>query len=104
MGIENHKDWLADELAWMLCRVSSSYLGACVDFGNNLALLEDSVEVAEKLAPFVVTTHLKDMALTPYDHGFELSEVALGDGFLPLAKIIKILRKGADPTCIFAWR
>lgn len=93
VGIENHKDWLADELAEMLGRISSPYLGACVDFGNNLALLEDSVEVAQKLAPFVVTTHLKDMAISPYDLGFELSEVALGDGFLPLAKIVEILRK-----------
>ena len=93
VGIENHKDWLADELAEMLGRISSPYLGACVDFGNNLALLEDPVEVAQKLAPYVVTTHLKDMAMHPYDLGFELSEVALGDGFLPLAKIVEILRE-----------
>ena len=93
VGVENHKDWLADELAEMLGRISSPYLGACVDFGNNLALLEDSVEVAQKLAPYVVTTHLKDMAIRPYDQGFELSEVPLGDGFLPLSKIIQILRK-----------
>lgn len=93
IGIENHKDWLADELAEMLGRISNPYLGACVDFGNNLALLEDSIEVAQKLAPFVVTTHLKDMAIRPYDLGFEMSEVPLGDGFLQLAKIVEILRK-----------
>lgn len=93
VGIENHKDWLADELAEMLGRASSRYLGACVDFGNNLALLEDPLEVAQKLAPYVVTTHLKDMALKPYDLGFELSEVPLGAGFLPLAKIVGILRR-----------
>ncbi|MEJ7615803.1 MAG: TIM barrel protein [Pyrinomonadaceae bacterium] len=100
VGIENHKDWLADELAEMLGRLSSRYLGACVDFGNNLALLEDSLEVARKLAPYVVTTHLKDMALAPYDRGCELSEVPLGDGFLPLARIIEILR-GRQPDVPF---
>jgi sugar phosphate isomerase/epimerase len=94
VGIENHKDWLADELVEMLRRIGSSYLGACVDFGNNLALLEDSVEIAEKLAPYVITTHLKDMALAPYEQGFLLSEVPLGDGILPLARIIEILRRG----------
>jgi hypothetical protein len=47
IGLENHKEWLADELAGMLKKVSSPYLGACVDFGNNLALLEDSLQVAE---------------------------------------------------------
>lgn len=93
MGVENHKDWLADELAEMLGRISSPYLGACVDFGNNLALLEDSLEVARKLAPYAVTTHLKDMAVRPDDSGFELSEVPLGDGFLPLGQIVEILRR-----------
>jgi len=93
VGVENHKDWLADEQVAMLKRIGSEHVGACVDFGNNVALLEDSLEVAEKLAPYAVTTHLKDMAVRPYDEGFELSEVALGDGATPLAKIISTLRK-----------
>jgi sugar phosphate isomerase/epimerase len=93
VGVENHKDWLADELADLLRRVASPYLGACVDFGNNLALLEDSVEVAQKLAPYAVTTHLKDMAVSEYDQGFLLSEVPLGQGILPLAKIMEVLRR-----------
>ncbi|HEY8461118.1 MAG TPA: TIM barrel protein [Blastocatellia bacterium] len=92
-GVENHKDWLADEQVAMLKRIGSENIGACVDFGNNVSLLEDSLEVAEKLAPYAVTTHLKDMAVRPYEDGFELSEVALGDGSTPLAKIISTLRK-----------
>ncbi len=93
VGVENHKDWLADEFVEILKSVSSPYLGTCVDFGNNLAFLEDSIEVARKLAPYVVTTHLKDMAVKPYADGFELSEVALGDGITPMAEIVNILRK-----------
>jgi sugar phosphate isomerase/epimerase len=92
-GIENHKDWLAGELVEILRGFSSPYLGACVDFGNNIALLEDSLELASKLAPYVVTTHVKDMALARYEDGFLLSEVPLGEGVLPLGKIIEILRK-----------
>jgi sugar phosphate isomerase/epimerase len=93
VGVENHKDWLADELVEILKGIGSPHLGACVDFGNNLALLEDSVEVARKLAPYAVTTHLKDMAVKPYSDGFELSEVAVGNGTTPLAEIAAILRK-----------
>jgi 3-oxoisoapionate decarboxylase len=92
VGVENHKDWLADELVEILKSAGSEYLGACVDFGNNFALLEDALEVAEKLAPYAVTTHLKDMAVKPYADGFELSEVPLGEGIVPLAKIINLLR------------
>src|SRR5262245_57335293 len=77
VGVEMHKDWLADEQVAMLKRIGSEYLGACVDFGNNLALLEDSVEVAEKLAPYAMTTHLKDMAVRLDDEGSQLAEVGL---------------------------
>ena len=92
VGIENHKDWLADEQVEILKSISSPWLGACVDFGNNLALLEDSLEVVRKLAPYAVTTHLKDMAVRPSEDGFELSEVVLGEGQTPLREIISLLR------------
>ena len=92
-GIENHKDYLGTELAELLRRIGSAHLGACVDFGNNLALLEDPLATVEALAPYAVTSHLKDMAVRPYENGFELSEVPLGQGILPLARMIEILRK-----------
>jgi len=92
-GIENHKDYLGTELAEMLRSVGSAHLGACVDFGNNLALLEDPLVTIEALAPHVVTTHLKDMAVRPCEGGFELSEVPLGQGILPIARIVETLRK-----------
>ena len=92
-GIENHKDYTAPELAERLRQVGNPHLGACVDFGNNVSLLEDPVFTAETLAPFAVSTHLKDMAVRPYERGFELSEVPLGEGFLPLARIVDVLRR-----------
>jgi 3-oxoisoapionate decarboxylase len=94
VGIENHKEWLSDELVEILRRISSPHLGACVDFGNNLALLEDPLEVAQKLAPYAVTTHMKDMAVSSDEEGFLLSEVPLGQGILVLAKIMEALRRG----------
>ena len=92
-GIENHKDYLGTELAELLRGVGSPHLGACVDFGNNLALLEDPMATVEALAPHAVTTHLKDMAVRPCEGGFELSEVPLGRGILPLARIVDTLKK-----------
>src|SRR5581483_10224302 len=90
-----HKDWLADEQVEMLRRFSNPHLGACVDFGNNMSLLEDSLEVARKLAPYVVTTHIKDMAVKPYEEGFLLSEVPLGDGITQLREITAVLRRAS---------
>lgn len=93
LGIENHKDWLAPELVALLQRFSSPWLGACVDFGNNLSLLEDPLETIETLAPFAVTTHLKDMAVERLDEGFALPEVPLGEGILPLAGMVGTLQR-----------
>jgi len=60
------------------------------------------LEVCEKLAPFAVTTHLKDMAVRAYERGFELSEVPLGTGLLPLARMVEVLRRHRPdvPLCL----
>jgi sugar phosphate isomerase/epimerase len=102
VGIENHKDFRTEELVALIRSVNSPYLGACVDFGNNVSFLEDPLETAAALAPYAVTTHLKDMALRPYEKGFELSEVPLGNGVCPLAKMIEVLRNARPeiPICL----
>lgn len=102
VGIENHKDWRAHELVELLRSVDSPYLGACVDFGNNVALLEDPLDTVTLLAPFAVTTHLKDMAVRSYERGFELAEVPLGTGLSPLARMIEVLRASRPevPLCL----
>ncbi len=96
IGIENHKDFHAAELAEMLGRLSSPHIGACVDTGNSIALLEDPMQVVETLAPYAVTTHIKDMAVQETPTGFLLSEVPLGEGLLDLPRMIAVLDK-ANP-------
>ena len=100
IAIENHKDRRVGELLDLLKGISSEYVGVCLDTGNNIALLEDPMEVVEALAPFAVSTHLKDMAVQEYPEGFLLSEVPLGDGFLDLKKMVALLRK-ANPKVQF---
>jgi sugar phosphate isomerase/epimerase len=100
LAVENHKDWLAAELVEILRKLGSEFIGACVDFGNNLALLESPMSVVETLAPFAFSTHIKDMAVQEYAEGFLLSEVPLGDGFLYWGKMSALLRK-ANPKIQF---
>jgi sugar phosphate isomerase/epimerase len=101
VAVENHKDWLIPELLEMLRKLNSEWIGVCVDTGNNIALLEDPMEVVEAFAPFATSVHLKDMAVQEYADGFLLSEVPLGDGFLDLPKIITTLQK-ANPAIQFS--
>lgn len=93
IGIENHKDFHSAELAEVLGRLSSPHMGACVDTGNSIALLEDPMTVVEALAPFAVTTHIKDMAVQETATGFLLAEVPLGEGILDLPRMFALFEK-----------
>ncbi len=98
LGLENHKDWTADEMAALLKKHSSEYLGSCLDFGNNISLLDDPMDVVEKLAPYAVTTHLKNMSVEPWSDGFLLSEVLLDAGFLDLPRMIATIHQARPGT------
>ncbi|MDQ3290178.1 MAG: sugar phosphate isomerase/epimerase, partial [Bacteroidota bacterium] len=93
LGVENHKDWRANELAAMLKQMNSEWIGVTLDFGNSISLLEDPMEVIQTLVPYVFSTHVKDMGVEEYPDGFLLSEVPLGKGILDLPKIFALCRQ-----------
>jgi sugar phosphate isomerase/epimerase len=92
LGIENHKGWRSGEQAAWIKRVGSEWVGAHLDFGNNISLCEDPDDTLANLAPYAVACHIKDMAVQPYEDGFLLSEVPLGEGVLDLPKWVNTLR------------
>jgi sugar phosphate isomerase/epimerase len=99
LAIENHKGWRAGEQAAWLKAVGSEYVGVTFDFGNNLSLCEDPAESLRLLLPYTFYCHMKDMAVAPYDEGFLLSEVALGEGFLDIPGMVSQLQ-AKDPEMI----
>ena len=101
LGIENHKDWRVDQQVALLERYSSEYVGVCLDTGNNLAVLDDPIETVEKLAPWALNVHFKDMAMEECESGFLLSEVPLGEGVLDLPRITGLIRR-ARPDVRFS--
>ena len=101
LAIENHKGWRAAEHAAWVRQVGSEYVGVCYDFGNNIALCEDPAETYRLLEPLTIYVSFKDMAVAPYDEGFLLSEMALGEGILDIPAMVKGLQQ-RDPTMIFA--
>ena len=100
LAIENHKDHTADELAALMRKISSEWIGVLVDTGNNIALLDEPYAALEALAPFAMSVHFKDMAVQPAEDGFLLSEVPLGTGMVDLPRVITMLRK-ANPALVF---
>jgi sugar phosphate isomerase/epimerase len=101
LGLENHKDWTVDQMAPLKQQYGSEYLGVCIDWGNNISLLDDPVEVARRLAPFAINSHIKDMAVEEYADGFHLAEVPLGEGMLPLQEMLAAIQ-AARPKVKFS--
>jgi sugar phosphate isomerase/epimerase len=97
LAMENHKDRAVDEQVEVLQKYSSEHLGATVDFGNNIAMCDDPVDVINKLAPYAKATHMKNMAVQNYPDGFLLSEVLFEDGFMDIPAMWAVLKK-ANPA------
>ena len=101
LALENHKDWTIDEYVKLFKTYSSEYFGACLDFGNNLSLLDGPMSVIEAAAPYTKATHIKDLAVMPGQDGFLMSEVPLGTGILDLPRIVSLLQE-ANPKVRFS--
>jgi 3-oxoisoapionate decarboxylase len=100
LALENHKGWRSLEQAAWMKQLGSPWVGVHFDFGNNIALCEHPTETMNNLLPYIFSAHIKDMAVAPYDDGFLLSEVLLGDGLLDLKGMVTTLRQH-DPNMMF---
>jgi sugar phosphate isomerase/epimerase len=100
LALENHKDWTASEMAALMKEKSSEHLGVCLDTGNNISLLDDPMDVVEKLAPYAVCAHVKDMGIARYKDGFLLSEMPLGEGFLDMKQVVSTIHHARPKTKI----
>ncbi len=93
IAVENHGgvDLLADELLEVIESVGSSHVRVCLDTGNPVYAAEDAVYATEVLAPYTVSTHLRDTLawLTPV--GAMVQWVPAGRGTVDLQRIISIL-------------
>ena len=93
MAIENHMDFTSDELLDIIETSGGDHVGIRLDTGNQLCLVEDCVEAAEKLAPYVLCTHLKDFLLKETKSGLATYCVAIGDGHADVDKQVQAVRR-----------
>ena len=100
LAIENHKGWRAPEQAAWMKRVSSEWVGVCLDMGNNLSLCELPDETFDALTPYAIFSHIKDMGVEEYPDGFLLAEVPFGQGVINLKERVAQLRR-KDPKMLF---
>ncbi|NOY42634.1 MAG: sugar phosphate isomerase/epimerase [Planctomycetes bacterium] len=96
LAIENHIDFTGDEILQLLEEVDSPYLGLNFDTGNFARLLDDPVKAMEKLAPYTLATHIKDLKINPeaaVDDWYFFSTTPVGDGFIDNFALAQLLKK-----------
>ncbi|WP_022667055.1 sugar phosphate isomerase/epimerase family protein [Desulfospira joergensenii] len=93
LAVENHTETFAEEVLWLVKRISHPLVGTCVDTVNSMGVLENPETAVEKLAPFAFCNHFCDHKLTRDQFGIRFHGVALGDGDIDCRKVYKTIRE-----------
>ncbi|MBQ9783663.1 MAG: sugar phosphate isomerase/epimerase [Clostridia bacterium] len=96
----------SDRVERLYNTVAHENYGILVDMGNFACADEDSVRAVSRLAPYAVHAHAKDFIIKPYGAAIEeglksittrgcnrLIGCALGDGDVPVAQCVSILKR-----------
>ncbi len=98
LAIENHIDFTGAEILQLLEEVDSPYLGLNFDTGNFARLLDDPVKAMQKLAPYVLATHFKDLKINSsasVDDWYFFSTAPVGDGFIDNLALARMLKRAS---------
>jgi sugar phosphate isomerase/epimerase len=94
IAIENHDgDMQAREVKIIIEESGKDYVGSNLDTGNPLWVVEDPFVTLETLAPYVVTTHIRDSVLFEDPRGAAGQWVVLGDGTVDFVRFMDRFRE-----------
>jgi sugar phosphate isomerase/epimerase len=94
IAVENHAgDMQARELKALIEAAGTDFVGACLDTGNPMWVVEDPLLTLETLAPYVATSHVRDSAVFEHPRGAAAQWVALGDGSVDFTRFVELYRK-----------
>jgi 3-oxoisoapionate decarboxylase len=94
IALENHSgDMQAREVKTIIEEAGKDYAASCLDTGNPMWVMEDPFVTLETLAPYVVTTHMRDSAVFEVPRGAAAQWVALGDGSVDFVKFVAEFRR-----------
>jgi 3-oxoisoapionate decarboxylase len=90
IAIENHGgDLQARELKMLLEEAGTDFTGACIDSGNPTWAIEDPHLTLETLAPYILTSHVRDSAVWRTPEGSAMQWTKMGEGNVDIAGWIK---------------
>jgi sugar phosphate isomerase/epimerase len=97
IALENHGlgDLTSREMLALIGEVGADRVGVCLDTGNPVYCAEDPVAVAELLAPYTVTTHIRDSRVWSVPKGAMVQWVPIGEGGVDIRRIVQLLADSA---------
>jgi sugar phosphate isomerase/epimerase len=94
IALENHSgDMQAREVKTIIEEAGKDFVASCLDTGNPMWVVEDPFVTLETLAPYVVTTHIRDSAVFEVPRGAAMQWVALGDGSVDFKRFVAEYRR-----------
>ena len=94
IAIENHDgDMQAREVKTLIEEAGKDFVGSTLDTGNPVWVVEDPLVTLEVLAPYAVTTHIRDSVLFEHPRGAAAQWVALGDGQIDFVRFVEQFRR-----------
>lgn len=81
IAIENHAgDMQAREVKGLIEAAGKDFVGSCLDSGNPLWTIEDPHLTLETLAPYVLTSHVRDTSVWNTSQGAAVAWTRMGQG------------------------
>ena len=90
IAIENHAgDMQAREVKTLIEAAGTDFVGSCLDSGNPLWAIEDPHLTLETLAPYVLTSHVRDTAVWSTPQGAAVAWTRMGEGNIGMEDYIR---------------
>ena len=90
IALENHSgDMQARELKMVVETAGREFVGVCIDSGNAVWAIEDPHLTLETLAPYVLTSHMRDSAVWNTPSGVVAQWTRMGEGNVDIARYIR---------------
>ncbi len=90
IAIENHAgDMQGHELKMLIEAAGTDFVGACIDSGNPTWTLEDPHVTLDALAPYALTSHVRDSAVWKIPEGAAVTWVRMGEGNVDIDSYVR---------------
>jgi sugar phosphate isomerase/epimerase len=90
VAVENHAgDMQAREVKSLIEAAGPDFVGSCLDSGNPLWTIEDPHLTLETLAPYVLTSHVRDTSVWNTPQGIAVAWTRMGEGNIGIEDYIR---------------